>query len=183
MSRRVRSAVLACVLALGLSATLPVRAAWADRASAEAAMPADKAVPFLLVTKTTTTSGAWDDLPRLPEYAVYPDGQFLIQKSDRRLWGGVLPREQVLDVMDFLASDVQMASLSLTYYVSMPLTTFTPYTLHDPRGHERGATPRLGRLRHQREGRRGAARPRRPAHCGRSRTAPTGCTSRPASSS
>ena len=109
---------------LALAVAPPVRA---DRASAAAALPAG-GQPILVVVRSPWSSNDWDDVPRRPELAVYPDGQLLITKSDGRLWGGVLPRETLLDLVDFLANDVQMASLSMTYFVSSPLTTFTTYT-------------------------------------------------------
>src|SRR2546428_10405995 len=77
----------ACLAALGGG---PARA---DRVSAAAAMPEGPG-PFLLVTSRRSTSGAFDDLPAMPEYAAYPDGTFLVQKSDDRLWAGRLSKEQ-----------------------------------------------------------------------------------------
>ena len=119
--------VAALAILVGGATAVVAPTARADRASAASAMPAG-GQPFLLVVRSPWSSNDWDEVPRRPEIAVYPDGQLLMMKSDGRLWGGVLPREQVLDLMDFLASDVQMASLAMTYYVSSPLTTFTTYT-------------------------------------------------------
>lgn len=59
------------------------------RASAAAALPAG-GQPILVVVRSPWSSNNWDDVPRRPEMAVYPDGQFLITKADGRLWGGVL---------------------------------------------------------------------------------------------
>ncbi|MCC7139680.1 MAG: hypothetical protein IT460_14750 [Planctomycetes bacterium] len=117
---------LAGAVALVLLATVAGRAQ-ADRASAERALPAG-GNPFLLVTRTASTSGVWDDLPRRPEYAVYPDGTLLVTKADDRLWAGRLSRDQTLDLFDFLLSDVTLDRLEMTYYVSSPITTFTTYT-------------------------------------------------------
>lgn len=138
MHRRVPSAFVSCaLLALllgGLSLALPVRPALADRASAEAAMPGDSQTPFLRVSKTTTTAGAWDDLPRLPEYAVYPDGLFLVQKSDQLLWAGRLSRDQTVELMRFLLDEARVQGIDMRYLVTMPITTFTQYTLRTKLG-------------------------------------------------
>jgi hypothetical protein len=122
-----RSAALAALLLVGTLASAPF--ARADRASAEAALPADGVNPFFTVTTTTTTSSEWDDLPRLPEYCVYPNGTFLVQKSDERLWSGRLTRDQVLELVQFLLDDARLPTIDMTYILSSPLTTFRRYTL------------------------------------------------------
>jgi hypothetical protein len=122
----VRRLALAGLAAACLFAAAPP--ARADRASAAAAMPAG-ANPFLIIVKASSTSNAWDEVVRRPEYAVYPDGQFLVTKSDDRIYATRLSRDQTLDFLDFLIADLNLSNLDMTYFVASPLTTFTSYTI------------------------------------------------------
>jgi hypothetical protein len=86
-------------------------AARADRATATAGMPVDDSAPFFSLAVRPSNAGRFDDLPRLPEYLVYPSGLFLVQKSDRRLWLGRLTPDETLDLMDFLLSDARVPQI------------------------------------------------------------------------
>ena len=112
------------------SAALP---ASADRASATAAMPTEPTTPFLRI------AGVSEDAPfvglvSLPDYAVYPDGTFLVQMRDGRLWGGRLPPEQTTDLMDFLLSDVGLGALRLDYTMHSPFASATDYAIQTRTG-------------------------------------------------
>lgn len=107
--------------------------AHADRAAAADAMPLG-GQPFLQVTRAAWNADAWDDATRRPEVVVYSDGQYFVTKSDGRLWVGVLTRDETLDLMDFLRRDVDLPSLSMTYFVTSPVTTFTTYTFATRQG-------------------------------------------------
>jgi hypothetical protein len=133
-SPRVRLRPLApLAAALCLSGLAPAPA-WADRASAQAAMPPAANAAFLSIYKRPSRTGPFDDLPRMPEYAAYPDGTLLVQKSDGNLWAGRLPREQTLDLMDFLLADTGLETLEIKYIPPSPFATWTEYTLRTSRG-------------------------------------------------
>ena len=136
MPRSSRVPVLSrAALAVTLLALLPWAApARADRPSAAGAMPKDPNAAFLTVYKRPSRTGPFDDLPRLPEYAAYSDGTFLVQKSDGNLWVGRLPREQTLDLMDFVLTDTGLWDLELKYLPPSPFATWTEYSLRTALG-------------------------------------------------
>jgi hypothetical protein len=122
-------AALLCTLALGVSAA----PAHADRASAAAAMPADASTPFLRVT-TVGEEAPFTSLVALPEFAAYPDGTFLVQKSDGRLWGGRLPRDATLDLLDFVLGDVGLGAMRLDYTLHSPFASASDYAVQTRTG-------------------------------------------------
>ncbi len=124
-ARRSSIGIALVAVALGASSS---RRAFADAASAEAQLPAGRE-PFLLVTTTTTVATKFDDVSRRPEYVVYPDGTFLVQKSDNRLWGTKIARAEVVELLRFVLEDAGFASIDMRYLLSSPLTTFTQFTL------------------------------------------------------
>ncbi len=125
VSARFRLAVLALASSLTVSAARP---AAADSASAEAEFPATRE-PFFLVTTTTTTASAFDDLARRPEYAVYADGTFLVQKSDGRLWMATLAKAEVVEFLRFVLEDAKFPDIDMRYVLASPITTFTQFSL------------------------------------------------------
>ena len=126
MRRSVRLGFVA-VSSILLLASLP-RPVLGDAVSAEAEIPASRE-PFFLVTTTTTTASAFDDLTRRPEYAVYADGTFIVQKSDGRLWGAALSRADVVEFMRFVLEEAKFPEIDMRYVVASPITTFTQFAL------------------------------------------------------
>jgi hypothetical protein len=97
-------------------------------------MPPDDANPFFTVVLRPRGASEFDDVARKPEFVAYPSGQFFVQKSDERIWRGALPKEEMLDFLDFLLADARVPSISLGYLLAMPFTDLTEYTLRTRSG-------------------------------------------------
>ncbi len=125
--RPARAAALsAAIAALALSLA---PAAHADRTAAAAAMPTDAANPFLTVYERPHSTSRLDDLTRIPEYAVYPDGTLLVQMNNMKLWRGRLTPDETLALMDFLLTDAAVPSIDMTYVIASPLADVREYTV------------------------------------------------------
>src|SRR5437867_1438783 len=97
---RTGTRIRAVLVALVIGAV--ARPALADRAAAAEALPADDGNPFLTIVKKPSRTSKLDDVARKPEFVVYASGQFLLQKTDDRLYRGTLTKDETLDLMDFL---------------------------------------------------------------------------------